>query len=868
MRITNLQTNHFSQPLGWDFSYLHFSWEFTDSAQKTDLYTRIRIFKNNFSPSNLVFDSQPLCSWHQPFYEPDFVPEACTRYYWQVEIALSDGQNIFSEPTWFETARRKGDWPARWLTAYTTDHSMPFFFRSFTIDKPVSSARLYAYGLGLYEASLNGEKIGEEYLSPGYHSYDFRNEYQTYDLTKQLYVGEHTLGFLLGNGWYMGRFVFGGGYENLYGDKKLLTAILSLKFTDGTSCEIYTDDSWQASGSSVFQNNIYDGESIDCTRVTGFATLEILPLSQTSLSFTGNNSNVLFPGTLISPQNLAPRTSLPILKTRQYSVKDMFYTPSGALILDFGEMITGWVECYLEGYGEFQLQYGEILQNGEFYRDNLRTAKAQFSYKGSFDGGWIRPHFTYYSFRYVKVTGSLPADPRYFTAYRLMSALPVTGNVQTSRKDVNILFENTRRSQECNFLSIPTDCPQRDERLGWTGDICVFARTACFHMDSATFLNHYLNNLSLEQKALHGLVPLYAPLPKPNLPANSTLPMGKIGFCTWGDSIVVLPWEIYLRTHDRQMLATHFPAMTDWNAYVTHRTHLGGKSFLWDNDRQLADWLALDNLADDSPAGLTDTGLVASVYYYYSTILCERSAHVLGFSSQETHYRMQADQIRQAFIHEFLTPTGILKSPQTQTFYALILYFRLYLPEHKEQLCLDFRQTLENYNMHLSTGFIGTRFLLPALCKCGMVKEAYDIFLNEDYPSWLHEVKLGATSVWERWDSVSENGQITSTDMNSLNHYANGCVAGWMYEYLCGFQFDENGELFLAPVPDSRLNYAQGKISTYQGTYEIKWEYQSSATLQFTVTVPFQAKLPVRLPDGSCHIASAGISQFYVRLQK
>ncbi|MGO4947501.1 family 78 glycoside hydrolase catalytic domain [Blautia sp. Sow4_E7] len=861
MKINNLQTNHIFQPLGWDFSHLHFSWECNDfRPQDSILYTRIQIFKNNFSASSLVFDSQPLYSWNQPFYEPSFIPEPCIRYYWQVEIVLLNKQHIFSAPTWFETARAKGDWPAKWLTAHVKNHSMPFIFRNFTTNKPILKARLYAYGLGLYEAYLDGNKIGKEYLSPGYHSYDFINEYQTYDITNFLSAGEHQIGFLLGNGWYMGRFSFGGGYENLYGDKKMLTAILSLEFTDGTFQEIYTDSSWKASGSSIFLNNIYDGESIDATCSKSSAALKIL------VSPTCTTEKFSFPDTLISPANLTPRTDLPIIKTKQYPVKNMFYTPSGDLILDFGEIITGWVECYLDGYGEFQLQYGELLQNGEFYRDNLRTAKAQFSYKGTCNQKWIRPHFTYYGFRYVKVAGTLPPNPQNFTAFRLMSALHTTGNIQTSQKEIDTLFQNTKRSQECNFLSVPTDCPQRDERLGWTGDICIFARTACFHMDSAAFLNHYLINLALEQKALHGLVPLYAPLPKPKTSTGTNQPLGKIGFCAWGDSITVLPWEIYLRTHNKQMLSSHFPAMSAWNNYVNLRVQLGGKEFLWDNDRQLADWLALDTPEENSLAGLTDTGLVASAYYYYSTLLCQQTAHALGFFKLESDYKIQAEQIRNAFIQEFLSPSGSLNRVHTQTSYALILYFELHLPEQKAQLCKEFYAVLQKYNMHLSTGFIGTRFLLPALCKCQMSKEAYDIFLSEDYPGWLHEVKLGATSIWERWDSLDKNGRISPTDMNSLNHYAYGCVAGWMYEYICGFRFDKEGNLFLAPIPDPRLGYAKGKISTYQGTYKMKWKYKTHTHLHLQVSVPFQTTLPIYLPNGNQLIAHCGENHFDVVL--
>lgn len=834
MKIGNLKTNHIINPLGYQLAHLHFSWEVRESQGKTDVWTQICIARDK-TFQEIVYDSGKMPHYGKPYFEPEFEPEAATRYYWYCEVESDAGENERSSTAWFENGLDQ--WKAGWISTTAESDRMPCLYKSFRVTGSIQTARLYCYGLGLYEAYLGQEKVGEEYLTPGYHSYDLLNQYQTYDVTKQLCEGENILAFILGEGWFKGRFGFEGGYENLYGERKMLTAFLQIRYEDGREEQIYTDKTWKAIETEILENNIYDGEVINRELVRQELGVEEIK-EQT--------------------WNLIPRMNLPVKKTEEFQVKEIIKTPSGDTVLDFGEMITGWVEVWGSGNMNFVLQYAEHMQDGEFYRENLRTAKAEFHFKGNTEGEWLRPHFTYYGFRYVKVSGMQEVNKEHFKACRLMSEMEQTGSIITSHEKMNKLIANTLRSQKCNFLDIPTDCPQRDERMGWTGDIAVFAKAASFHMDTAAFLHHYMMNLKEEQKLWDGAVPFFVPKPKPT-PHEGINPFYvTAGACVWGDAATMIPWELYLHYKDIRMLEQHYPMMCDWVNFITRRTQENANPFLWQNDIQLGDWLALDNGNLHNPIGKTDTGLIASAYYYYSTVLCMKAAGELGKEADKEKWTRQAEQIKCAVIKEYLDCHGALKIEETQTAYAILLYMGLYEEEKAWVLEDGLRRMLQKFNYHLSTGFAGTGILLQALTKHGMAEEAYGLLFQEDYPSWLGEVNLGATTVWERWNSIDVDGKINNEGMNSLNHYAYGSVAGWMYETMCGFQWDENNELVLCPVPDKRFSYVEGKYRMVYGECVTKWQYQEDGKLKIKIRVPFQAKIKVILPDGKEKVLETG----------
>lgn len=532
-------------------------------------------------------------------------------------------------------------------------------------------------------------------------------------------------------------------------------------------------------------------------------------------------------------------------------------------------MITGWVEIILreQAEKEIRLSFGEVLQEGCFYRDNLRTAKAEFRVKGC-QAGKVRPHFTYFGFRYVKVEGLENVRKEDFMAVRIMSDIEVTGNIRCGNENVNRLVENTLRSQKCNFLDIPTDCPQRDERMGWTGDIAAYVDSAGFHMYVPGFTHHYMKNLMLEQKELGGSVPFFVPRPKPDYYEGMNLFLYTHGVCAWGDAAAIIPWSVYQHYGDKNMLAEEYESMCAWANYVTKRTKENKIPFLWQNDKQLGDWLALDNGNIHNPIGRTDTGLLASAYYYYSVSLCKKAAKELEIREDETKWGELEHQIKEAFIREYLDDSGEVKGEKTQTAYALLLMFGLYKSGKKDVLVAGLERTLREYNNHLSTGFIGTGMLCPALSENGMNELAYTVLLQEDYPGWLMEVKLGATTIWERWNSLDENGKISKEGMNSLNHYAYGSIVGWIYRYACGFRWDEENRFYISPMPDARLKSIKGSFCNSFGRFISQWETEGDKRTKYTVTVPFQAKVPFILPDGSRHILEAGKHVFIVDSDK
>lgn len=845
MKIEKLRVNHLINPIGYDFQTLTLSWGFTETQGRFIVGLQVIIALDE-TMQQIVYDSG-----YREYYRnnwmtiPNFCCKSCTRYYWTVRAEDDLGNHVVAQVAYFESAFQNEEFQGEWISATPESTTrMPILFKDFVLQQMPVKARLYAYGAGVYEARLNGEKVSDEVLLPGYHSYDLRLEYQTFDVTSYLSTGNNRLSFLLGEGWYKGRFGFDGNYTNLYGNRKKCIAQLMLEYESGEQQWIRTDKSWQAVESTVGENGIYDGESIDCLAECSKLQVEVLKDSR---------------------ELLVPRTGLPIRKTEYLQPIDIRNEDDGSYILDFGESITGWVEFAgnFKSGQTIRLSYGEVLQDGKFYRDNLRTAKAEFTYISDGSGKWIRPHFTYYGFRYVKVEGCDNADILTFIAYRIMSDIEQSGSIVTSNEKVNRLFENTVRSQKCNFLDIPTDCPQRDERMGWTGDVAIFAGTACFHMEGAAFFRHYTKSLFAEQGLRHGGIPFFSPLPKvPHEEKTNPFYLDNAS-ALWGDVAVILPWTLYRYYGDKDLLEEQYPGMRDWVEYVRRRVEENPVPYLWQNDRQLGDWLALDNGNIYNPIGRTDTGFLASLYFYQSVVML---AHVAGVlcRTEEKEYQALAYRIKEAFCSYYFTEKFELTVEETQTAYALLLQTGLY-PEGAEQKLADrLKELLEENNGHLNTGFAGTPALCPALSEHGYTEKAYDLLLNEDYPGWLHEVNMGATTVWERWNSLEEDGKISGTGMNSLNHYAYGSIAEWMYRYMCGFRpsMGEDVKMSICPVPDKRFSHVIGSWDSPMGKYVCEWFYDEKQGFRYRIEVPFNANAKIIMPDGSCRILESGTYYF------
>lgn len=832
MKITHLRVSHLENPLGFDLGEPSFSWIVEDAVGRRQQAARLQVAADP-AFAQLCYDSgeADLCSLGV---QPPLSLAPRTRYWWRVWVRSEAGELAVSAPAWFETGKLGEPWQAGWITA---PGNHPLLRGSLALDAPVRSARAYVCGLGLYELSVNGRRVGEEYLTPHCNDYDLWLQAQTYDLTGLLREGENAVGAALGKGWYMGRFGFEKNRRtSLYGDRYALLCEVHVTLEDGRELIFCTDESWQWREGPVTESGIYDGEWYD-------ARLECPGWDAPGAPAQGwRPAEPIELGT----QRLCDRMSLPVVVTERLPVREVIHTPKGETVLDFGQEVTGWVEfyCDLPAGEERALYYFEILQDGCYYRDNLRTALEEFHYISAGRPAAMRPHFTFYGFRYVKVEGPGEVRPEDFTACVLHSDLPRTGSIETSDGRVNRLFLNALWGQRGNFLDVPTDCPQRDERMGWTGDAQIFCGTACFNQYTPAFYAKYLRDMLEEQTHLyHGSVPQVVPMTiaDPERTQHAA--------CAWADAAAVIPWTVYLFTGDLGFLRRSYPNMTAWVDYLYRLDEEKGGKRLWQSGFHYADWLALDNPDKTSRFGATDPYYIASAYYAYSAGLAARAARALGREEDAARYGTLAEQVREAFRRSYLREDG-LPVEDTQTALVVALFFELCAPQQRPALAAALRAKLAENNWHLNTGFVGTPYLCRVLSATGENELAYTLLLNDDLPSWLYEVKMGATTIWERWNSVLPDGEISDTGMNSLNHYAYGSVVEWMYRDMCGINPDPQAPGFkrvlLQPKPDARLRYARAAYDSPAGRYESGWAYEEEG-IRYTLQIPFDGEAEVTL---------------------
>lgn len=837
--ISNLCVNRLANPLGFDLGETpRLNWVVETSAPACDVQTRVLVALD-VALENTVFDSGFQHDINAVCYEPKLPPlQPETRYYWQVQMHMPGQDPACSDVAWFETAKLSNPWLARWISPDFPEDRHPVLFTDFSIKAPVRSARIYVCGLGLYEASLNGDKVGDEFLSPGLCAYDKWLPYQTYDVSAMLAHGSNHLEVILGNGWYKGRYGLKRKEEFHYGETFSLILELHITYADGTKDIIITDKHWKAKFGKVLCSGIFDGEQADA-RVGGEAVYPVV--------YTEIDTGLL--QARKSPPTRAMLTLQPV---------DVIHTPAGETVLDMGQNMVGFFSFYCTAPAgtTLHLQFGEVLQNGNFYRDNLRTAKAEYLYVSDGTPRWVRQHFTFYGFRYVKLTQwTGEVTPDLFMGMVLYSDMSETGQIETGNPKVNKLFSNTLWGQRGNYLDVPTDCPQRDERMGWTGDAQVFFGTAAFNMDVAAFFNKFLFDMRQEQKALDGWIPVVVPKHD----------VHQVGACAWGDAATILPWQLYVRYGDIRQLREHYPLMKDWvNAIRTHDEQTGATR-LWKGSFHYGDWLSLDV---EDPVGYrfggTERSFLATCFYFYSTSLLVKAAKVLGFAEEAETYQTLADEIQAAFLREYTTNSGRL-AETTQTAYVLSLYVGILPEEYRAQAAYALRLKLKASNYHLRTGFIGTPYLCRVLSATGSNDIAYRLLLQEDFPSWLYEVNMGATTIWERWNSILPDGSISDTGMNSLNHYSYGSIVEWMYRDVCGIQPLEDTPGFrrfvLAPKPDPSLGFARAVFHSPAGRIESDWRYEDKQ-LHYRFLVPFSTSASLVLPDEEPVELAAGEHRF------
>lgn len=829
MKIIRMKTNRIVNPLGFYMEQPSLSYVVTDTGAKRQEYARIRIALDE-QLQLTIFDTGMQKDIDSLSYVPQITLKPRTRYYWQVEVWGDNKEHAISEVAWFETSKMNEKWQAQWIKPAMENHWHPVLSHSFQLNSELASARAYVCGLGLYEMEINGQKAGEEYLAPGFNAYHKWLQYQTYDITDLLRKGSNRIDVLLGNGLYKGRFGFeGDSNTEIYGNEFALLCEIKLTYTDGTTETIGTDTNWSAARSNIIDGNIYDGEVVDST----LSSEEIYSVESIDIGY----------------DRLRARLSLPVVIKQQLKPQAIIHTPAGETVLDMGQNMVGWLRfCTAAPAGTIiKLLHGEVLQDGNFYNENLRTAKAEFIYTADGQERVVQPRFTYYGFRYVKVEG-WPGELNIedFTGCVLYSDMEEIGNITTDNELVNSLFQNALWGQRGNFLDVPTDCPQRDERMGWTGDAQVFSGTACFNMDTQAFFAKYGYDMWREQEDRGGMVPMVVPAANVNGGGSSA----------WGDAATIIPWNVYLHYGDKGILEQQFNSMKAWVDYIITSDEQSGGHRLWTTGFHFGDWLALDGPDPDSPMGGTDTHFIASAYYKYSSEIVAKAAKVLGESELATYYEKISNEVKRAIEQEFFTPTGRL-ALNTQTAYAVALYMDLVPDYALDKVLSAFGVRLKLDRNHLRTGFVGTPYLNFALSHYGKNSLAYTLLLNDDYPSWLYAVKLGATTIWERWNSILPDGKISSSGMNSLNHYAYGAIVEWMYRTVAGINPLEEAPGFrralLSPKPDFRLKHVSAELHSAAGLYKSGWSFDEQGRLTMTFDIPFHCTASVCLPRGDIH---------------
>lgn len=743
------------------------------------------------------------------------------------------------------------DWSARFITPdweedSDSEHPAPMFRKVFAVRSGLQRARLYVTSLGVYEAALNGAPVSDDVLAPGWTSYKHHLYYKTLDVTGQLAMGENVLAARLGEGWFRGRIGFLGGKRNIYGERIALLAQLELHYADGTIERVVTgpDAGWSCGTGGLQAASIYDGERYD-------ARLEPADWMHLAFDDTAWSDVRKIEWNL---DTLAAAMAPPIRRTGELKAVAIIKSPYGKTIVDFGQNLVGWVRIKVCGQRgrTITLRHAEVLEHGEMGMRQLRLAKAtdQYTLRGGDAETW-EPRFTFHGFRYLEVEG-WPGELLLESIHAVVvhSDMNRTGWFECSNADVNKLHENVVWSMRGNFLGIPTDCPQRDERLGWTGDIQVFAPTSAYLFDVGGLLASWLRDLSAEQDE-KGLVPIIVP---------DVIPV-RTSIAGWGDAAAIVPWVLYERTGDRGILRVQYASMKGWCEQVLARVDSEG---LWDSGLQLGDWLDPSAPPGDGSAGRTDKSFVASAYLVRSLNILASAAEVLGEEQDRRHYEEVWQRTRNALRRRFITPEGRVIS-DSPTAYSMALCFGLLGDGERAAAGRRLDALIKKDGYRICTGFLGTPLVCDALVNTGHADTAFGLLLQTEAPSWLYAVRMGATTIWERWDSMLPDGTVNPDEMTSFNHYAFGAVADWLHRSVGGLQSASPGfaTMRICPQPGNGLTWASTRHTTPHGEAAVKWAIEGDK-LALEVTIPPNTTAEVQLPGCESRQISAGRHEWTV----
>ena len=785
-----------------------------------------------------VFDSDWLESEQSHGHTlPKGVLEPAKKYRAEACVRMQNGETTpWSEPAVFVTAF-EDVWTAAYITGETAQDAdssgAQYLRRELRLDGEIAEAYAYATALGLYELYVNGQKAGPYRLTPGWTSYHKHLLYQTYDLSELLRPGQNCIGALVGAGWYKGKMGFTLD-RNHYGDRAAFRCQLVVRMRNGETIRFGTDEGWNAAPSAVEFSEIYDGEAYDARK-------ELPGWSEPGCRAGAWRSvECVEYGAPLSAQQGAC-----VEEYAHLPAKRVFRTPKGETVADFGQNLAGTVRFHAAGEPGQRVVltcFETLDREGNVYLDNLRSARQTITYTfGAEREIDFQPHFTYQGFRYVWIRewpeGAACADA--LTAVGLCSKMDQTLRFHCSEPLVDRLVENIRWGMRSNFVDIPTDCPQRDERLGWTGDAQIFGRTASYLMQTELFFRKWLTDVAADQTPEGGVPHVIPDIVSGKCADNWLLSQGEHSAAAWADAIVILPWDLYLMYGDVRTVEYMYESMKKWVEFM----HTHAVDGLWNYKLQFGDWLALD-AEEGSYFGATPNVLVCTAYYAYVTGLFSKMAGALHREDDRAHYAGLYEQIAAKFRSEFFDEKNALTA-RTQTAHILSLYF--HLTPDPDKTAADLVELLKQDGGHLKTGFVGTPYFCFALAENGYTEEAYKLLLQTDIPSWLYQVRMGATTVWEHWDGIHPDGTMWSADMNSLNHYAYGAVGEWLFRGAAGIDTAEDAPGFrrsvLRPRVSRQLPELEAHYESVYGEICVHWQLTGD-----TVT------LHIRVPENTASV--------------
>jgi len=811
-------------------------------------------------------------SVHVPYEGPPL--RSGQRYTWRVRAwDAEDAPSAWSAPAWWEMGLlAPADWRASWIEpGWEVDPKAfkpcPYLRRTFRIEDQVRSARAYVTSHGLYELSLNGQCVGDQVLTPGFTSYHDRLQYQVYDVGDLLVEGENAIGAILGDGWYRGS-VDVASRRNVYGEHLALLLQIHVRYQDGREAWVTSDEGWRATTGPILKSDLKDGEIYDARReMPGWD----------SPGFDDGDWRAVRVGDY-GYDNLVAPVGPPVRKQERFPATRVLQTPKGEWVVDLGQNIAGWLRFEVQGLTgtTVTLTHGEALdKDGNFTLDHLQLvgigARLAQQVRYTLKGGGVEsyePHFTVHGYRYVKVEG-WPGEPapEQFTGVAIYSDMPPTGTFECSDERINQLQHNIVWSMKGNFLDVPTDCPTR-ERSGWTGDAQIFCRTGSFLMETAPFFRAWLRDLAADQHA-DGCVPNW--VPDTTRYYDDKVMAMLTGSAGWGDAAVIVPWTLYQCYGDPGILEEQYESMRAWVEYerahardvnwskVIHpaywfdRARQARQPYIWDTRYHWGEWLepgdgyGLGQFAGMLKRRIFSVPLVATAYYAYSTRLLAEIAHLLGKEEDAREYGELAAAIAAAYADEFVGPDARIE-PHKQASYVRALALDLLPQDQRRAALVHLVRLIEEAGVHLGTGFLSTPFLLHVLSEGGRLDLAYALLVQDTIPSWLYAVTKGATTIWESWEGVKEDGSL----FGSLNHYSYGAVGSWLYQVVAGIEIGAPGyeEIRIQPRPGGGLTYARATYESMHGPIVSGWEIEDG-TLRLSVTIPPNTRATVRLPGAA-----------------